>query len=576
MPRVRHRPRFRGTYPLVVLICLLVVGVLVFRSCSTSVPDSGSEPPTTRIDPPAGQVWAHYVPQGLPERSEAAGAQPYGSDFPLDLTSPDAPGEGSVDANLARARAAGVTGMQILQIEGVNSGEDFVEEWLRSAQRDTDGPDPFHIAPCILPKTATGTLAMIEQYVNLARQHPSAARVNDAFVVYVFGARELSVEAWQQVRSELVTRELPVYLVGDLQTEASQHGNSLNRDLVSPYLGTFDAIWLFDDTADKFWPDFVGFLREEDQVFVGGVMPGYNRETPRGGYVDAEGTATFRRQWQRNLDAGIPWVNVVTWNDYVESTDIRAGSDWNLTRQDINAFFSAQLRQQAPPLPNPQSYVTTPKFVLSGEPILAEGLVLNGGDVPVEVSVQIVDGQGNPLAPAVTTSVDGGQADAVRSDPAQGFPLAGGAVAYAEVTMVSEKGEALQKVRSAPIVVYAKDDPKTSTDLTRRSYYSIPARQALPMPVTLSMPASPVAGQPGQPVQAAAKTPSPVRFLEVLQNTRSAGLGFDAASFETAVPMQPKVIVGDQKVSAQPRGFYVARAIDDRGRVAYSAPQFFR
>lgn len=573
MPRIRQRLRFRSPSTLVVLLCLFLVCLLVLPSCSTPERKPESEPPNPRIDPPTGQVWAHYVPHGLPERSEAAGSPPYGSDYPLDLRSPGVVANGSVEANLARARAAGVTGMQILQIEGVNSGNDFVGEWMQVVERDSTGPDQFVIAPCLLPKTANGTIRLIEQYVNLARQHPAAARVDNAFVVYVYGSRELSVRAWNQVLSELKARQLPVYLIGDLQTDASQHGNSLDRGLVSPYLDVFDAIWLFDDSADDFWPDFVSFLREKDKVFVGGLMPGYNRETPRGGYVDAEGTATFRRQWQRHLDAAIPWVNVVTWNDYVESTDIRAGSDWNLTRQDINAFFSAKLRQQPTPRPSPQTYVTTPKFVRAGEPILAEGLVLNGGADPVKVSVQIVDGQGNPLAPALRVSVSGGQADAVTSGPQNEPDLAGGAVAYAEVTMANEQNEILQKVRSAPISVYAQDGSEAGTDLTRRSYYSIPARQALPGPVTLSMPASPVESQP---VQAVARASSPVRFLEVLQNTRSAGLGFSAASYTTAVPMRPKVIVGGQKVSAHPHGFYLARAIDDRGRVGYSEPQFFR
>lgn len=573
MPSIRHPRRLRRRATLVLLVCSLLAGVFLLRSCSTVNRDSGSEPPNPRIDPSVGQVWAHNVPQGLPERSEAAGANPYGSDYPLDLLAPDSSSNGSVAANLARARAAGITGMQILQMEGINSGEDFVTEWMQAVESDTGEPDPFVIAPCVLPKTSKGTIRLIEQYVAVARQHPSAARVNGAFVVYVFGSRELSVGAWNEVRSALVDRGLPVYLIGDLQTNASQHNNSLNRDLVSPYLDVFDAIWLFDDTADEFWPEFLRFVREEDKVFVGGLMPGYNRETARGGYLDAEGTGTFRRQWQRNLDAGIPWVNVVTWNDYVESTDIRAGSDWNLTRQDINAFFSAKLRKQPPPGSRPESYVSTPKFVRAGEPVRAEGLVLNGGADPVEVSVQIVDEQGRPLARAQAGSVAQGQATAVTTDPQHEPTVVGGTVVYADVTMTNERGERMQKVRSAPIVVYAEDGSGGDTDLTRRTYYSIPARQALPTPVTLSIPASPVTGQP---VQAVARTKSPVRFLEVLQNTRSAGLAFDQEFYATPVPIRPKVIVGDQSVSSKPGGFYVARAIDDRGRVGYSVPQLFR
>ena len=566
-------PRNRRSRPVRVgvLICCVSVCFWVLQGCSTE-PNHDPErvPSAARPINPTGQVWAHYVPQGLPEQSEAAGSGPYGSNFPLDLQPPGTSGDGAVAANLARVRAAGFTGIQVLQIEGVNGGADFVEGWMQEVRRESE-QTPFMVAPCLLPKTTAGTVQLIEQYVALAREYPSAAKVEGAFVVYVYSARNLSVEQWSQVRAGLEERKLPVYLIGDLQTEASQHGDTLNKGLVRPYVDSFDALWLFDDRADQIWAEFLSFARAEDKTFVGGVMPGYNRETPLGGYLDAEGTATFRRQWQRNLEAGLPWVNVTTWNDYVESTDVRAGSDWNFTRQDINAFYSAQFRKTNLQFDGPQSYVTTPKSVLSGHPIRAEGLVLNDNSGAVSLHIVIVDRRGNPLAPAIRKEITGVTAQSVNTDIEHEPRVTTGTVVYAEVTLRNQQGKMLQKVRSAPIVVYSAEGAPGETEPSRRTYYSIPARQAMPEPVTLTVTNT---GGEGRPVEAVAKTSSPVRFLQTIQNARSIGLGFDAESLTSSTPMERTRIVGGQHVSTSLGGFYLARAIDNRGRVAYSAPQY--
>ena len=106
-----------------------VTAVGVTASCAPGGAPAPRDPAPSALE--RRQVWAHMVPQGLP-----LAADPdvhYGSERPLSLAPAGTGYERLVADQLTQARAAGLTGMQILLLDGVNSGTDFVADWMSAA-----------------------------------------------------------------------------------------------------------------------------------------------------------------------------------------------------------------------------------------------------------------------------------------------------------------------------------------------------------------------------------------------------------------------------------------------------------
>jgi hypothetical protein len=524
---------------------------------------------------PGRQVWAHYVPHGLPDFIEGGGAPGYGSLYPLDLVPGGPRAAPRPGSGVLRAQQAGLTGMQILQFEQVNAGSDFVVDWMDQADptwRDGDRDNDFSIAPCLLVRSTQGAVRMIAQYSAAAAGRPSAARIDGRLVVFVYAPRSLSLDQWRDVRRAVRATGSDVFLVGDLQAESSQHRLRLDENLVAPYLSVFDASWLFDDGTPAIWDEVQGLLSARRQPFAGGVMPGYDRETSwNGGYVDAGGTARLRYEWELALSSGASWTTIVTWNDAVEHTDIKASSDWNHTRQDVTAFYAAKFRGLPPPRPTAELYVTTPTFVRTGEAVGAEGLVLNGSTRTVTVHTMLVDASRRPVGPVTTAAVPPGAAVAATTAAGPDRTVLPGRFLRAVSWIEDATGRVLQAVLSAPVVVYGRTD--RPSPMLRRLYYSVPAARALPAQVRLTLTGTPSATAPAM----ATVTVDPgggIRFVEVLQNTREVMRGYDVDRLSATVPMSATVITGGQSVSAETSGFYVGRAIDQKERVGYSDPLF--
>ena len=514
---------------------------------------------------PDRQVWAHMVPQGLP-LSEDPNTH-YGSERPLSFAPAGTPYPQLVQSQLDQARAAGLTGMQILLLEGVNSGDDFVSDWMTAADPTwRDGARGFAVAACVQATTRSGADSLIREYAAAAEGRPSAARIDDALVVWVYDAPALSPDDWLACRRGLERDGIPVYIVAELRTAASQHDNTFDAAAVDPYAGLFEAVWLFDDHDFMILPDVARWAREHDTAFAGGILPGYNRETTNGGYVDARATELWRSQWQLQRDAGAGWATAVTWNDVVERTAVQPTTDWGTTRADLTAHYAAQFRGETPPTRDPVGYVTSPQFVLEGRNVLAEGLVINRGAEPVRVRVRVIARDERELASSDPVTVAAGEAGAAVLD--RGIEADAGSWVYAVVDVTDGTGRRLSSTRGAPVVVYAPEDPAVPQP-ARRTYYSLASdRSAAFTDLMAPLPRDADA----RSLRLTAR--EPVRSLEVLHNTWPAGLA--VGQQDVAYEDPPQSIVGGQDVTTPAHGFTVARVVAQDGTIAYSTPVYRR
>lgn len=514
---------------------------------------------------PGRQVWGHLVPQGLPLSDDEDVS--YGSERPLTFAAHSTSYDELVESQLQQARKAGMTGMQILQLEDVNVGSDFVVDWMTAADPTWRGGEGFAVAPCIQVTSRQGAESLIRQYVQAAQGRSSAARIDDALVVWVYDARALPPQQWVTCRQNLERDGIHVYLIGELRTASSQHGNSLDEDAIDPYAGLFEAVWLFDDHGFLIMPGFAEWARRHDMAFAGGVLPGYNRETPNGGYVDPRATALWREQWEQQQDSGASWATAVTWNDVVEHTAVQPTSDWGTTRADLAAFYSAKFRGSNLSRREPELYVTSPQFVIAGDPVLAEGLVVNAGGNPVTVRLRVTTGAGKDVVSPVTARAAEGTVAAATTEEA--VRLTPGTAVYAVAELEDTSGHVTSTVQGAPILVYASDDDAVPQP-RRRTYYSLAAGAAAPFDDLVDATTTTLEQAGASPP--VLMTRHQVSALELLHNTWPAGLALEASRVTYAEP--PQSIVGGQKISTPPYGYTVARIITADGSIAYSPPVY--
>ncbi len=530
--------------------------------------------PASALVLPGKQVWGHMIAHGLPDYELPE--NPYGTTRPLDMTAgPWTPRPRST-GGVTRALASGLTGMQILLFDGLDRGDNFMVEWFTMA--DPTWVDPsradFSVAPCILPSSPTGTARMIREYAAAAKDRPSAGRIGSALVIYVYDSRKLSPAQWTEVRRASQEAGIEVFLIGSLNLSASQTNYRVSAASLDTDRDCMDAYWLFDDSASHVWSELLPMLASRQMPFAGGIQPGYSRETEdNGGYVSPRGTKQFRAQWEEHLTAGLPWANIATWNDVVERSDIKASSDWSTTRQDINAYYSARFRGVALPQTTPQLYMTTPDFIVAGKPVEAEALVINSGPTTVSVGVRILGADGQQLGPVTVSTIKAG---GIGEATTRAMDLIEASHAdrhvRAESTLYDHDGTPMQRVVSAPILVYR--NTVGVTPRMRQHFYSVPAYKWLQDKVSLTFSGNPAHGS----VQASVSVVGNARKLrqvEVIQNTRALGARLEVVSATFAAPMTAHKIVGGEIAQVSAAGFYVARVIDESERVAYSDPVYF-
>lgn len=573
-----------------VLVTILVAGLVLTNG---KVGGSGVTVPTrpaatAAADPvlanqrwPDARVWAHVIPQGLPEYSarDADDREAYGDTYPLDLVEGDGDAGLRATSGVPRALQAGVTGVQVLQFDS-NRGSDFVSGWFKQADptwEDADPKNDFMVAPSLQVSTEDDAVRLIEEYAEAARGHRSAAEADNKLVYYVYDTTALTPAAWKRVRARLGPLDDSLFFIANLETRASQTGRKLVPSELTPYFSVFEGHFTFDDSVEYIWNDLITLMNKNRRQFAGGIQPGSDRQTCKVdsacAHVDAQGTERYRDLWELALRSGTSWQNVLTWNDVVERTEVQASSNWNHTRSDITAFYSAKLRKTAYPRPRAELYITTPQMISLGTAVEAEGMVLNGSTQPVRVETFLVDREGDQVGESSVTEVAAGKAGAavtLSSQPVLKMP-AGRFYRAKARTYDVKSGRLLQEVLSAPVAI--KTASAKPTPSLHRLYYSVPASRAMSQQPTLTLSGSPVASA-GATAKVSSKSDSAVRFSEVIQNTRQVANGFNTSPFSVRVPMKPRVIVGGQQTSATPDGFYVGRVIDEKERVGYSDPVF--
>lgn len=146
-------------------------------------------------------------------------------------------------------------------------------------------------------------------------------QVNGKPLLMTFGPQTIQTpEEWNDVLGSLKTR--PTFLT--LYTfSASTTNNNQYKNAAGEYL------WV--DTQ----PEKAYEKKDNFDVFMGGAMPGFDAYYKEGGWgdnphvkVDSENGALFRRQLEAARTAGLDYLQLITWNDFGEATNIEPTREW--------------------------------------------------------------------------------------------------------------------------------------------------------------------------------------------------------------------------------------------------------
>ena len=150
--------------------------------------------------------------------------------------------------------------------------------------------------------------------------NPSYIEIDGKPLLLVFGPEEFHQPSeWEEIFSILNTE--PCFLT--LNGSSSQAGETASGEF----------IWVDNSSLDVKYGNMSKF-----DVFIGGAYPGFQDFYKEGGWgdgfswsIDMNNGETFRQNLQKAKNAGVKYVQLITWNDYGEGTMIEPTQELGFT-----------------------------------------------------------------------------------------------------------------------------------------------------------------------------------------------------------------------------------------------------
>jgi hypothetical protein len=190
----------------------------------------------------------------------------------------------------------------------------------------------------------------VTQIIASVASSPAAYRLNDGrLVVTAFNAGANPPQWWASIFAQLKSK-------------------GVNVSFVPTFLGWGAQASAFAAISDGFGDWGTATARVSDRMksdpalahgsygklYMMPVDPQQFR-AKSGIYVEAGNSATFRNAWKSAIDGGADWVQIVTWSDFSESSEIEPYTDATLRRDigtgfyDLNAYYATWYLLGKPP-----------------------------------------------------------------------------------------------------------------------------------------------------------------------------------------------------------------------------------
>jgi hypothetical protein len=296
----------------------------------------------------------------------------------------------NMEQEVRMAIARGITGftVDVMGIKDATVADSNLHRLLSAAQ----AVDPRFKIVVMPDLTALKSDAdAVTQIIASVASSPSAYRLDDGrLVVTAFNASQNPPEWWASIFAQLKSQGINVSFV---PTFLGWGGQAKAFAAISDGFGDWGTATAGVSARMKGDPAIAH--ESYGKIFMMPVDPQQFR--PRDGiYVEASNSATFRNAWMSAIDGAADWVQIVTWSDFSESSEIEPATDATLRRDigtgfyDLNAFYAAWfLLGKQPPITHDVLY-----YFYRREPTNAaspsQSAFKRVGDTPAEDDIELL------------------------------------------------------------------------------------------------------------------------------------------------------------------------------------------
>jgi hypothetical protein len=241
--------------------------------------------------------------------------------------------------DIRQAKAAGIDGftLNILSISGANW--DASLNLMKAA--DLEGN--FEIIPNV-DATISSTPTQIAAALAKLYAHKSAQQLEDEYVLSSFLAEAKSPTWWQQLIVSLEqTQHVPIKFIAVFNNPSD--ANMKAYAPISYGLGNWGKR---DPNGVTTAPNLAGMAHALGKKWMAGLA--FQDARPSSGsYAEAGNTETARGAWGRAIQDGADFVQLVSWNDYSESTAIAPSQSHGSVLLDIDHYYLDWFTYGTPP-----------------------------------------------------------------------------------------------------------------------------------------------------------------------------------------------------------------------------------
>lgn len=321
-----------------------------------------------------------------------------------------------------QAKSAGIDGfsVDILNIDGPN--------WtaclnLMRAAQEVSG---FSVVPMVDATSAMASYSPTVVAAKLAElyAYSSAQAIEGDYVLSGFAAESKAPSWWREILSGLKgsygfkIKFIAVFL------DASR-ANMTAFAPISYGFGNWGGRTV-DSIARA--PDYAAIAHSLDRTWMEPVA--FQDVRPRDGlYAEASNTETGRAAWLKAQTNGADYVQLVTWNDYSETTAIAPSVAHGKVLLDICAYFLAEFKTSRPPVLTTDHLYLTHRihpYAAAADPAMS--YTLGGMQTPPRDTVEALVFLTRPATVSITTSAGTRSFDRPAGVNAVTAPLAPGRV----------------------------------------------------------------------------------------------------------------------------------------------------
>ncbi|WP_448658010.1 endo-1,3-alpha-glucanase family glycosylhydrolase [Sphingomonas sp. CJ99] len=228
-------------------------------------------------------------------------------------------------------------------------------------------------------------LETIVDLIQTFSRHPSAHRVDGGkLMVIAISPDRRPQQFWSRFFSLIRQKGIDMAFV-PLYIDTAK-----SRDLIDQAW----AISIWGDRTPNAAKSHLGYQRDYANMGVRRwIAPIATQDyRPKDGLIsESHNSLSFRRQWDAALSTGTPFVHLITWNDYSESSQFAPSTFSQFVWYDLNAYYIARMKaRRAPTLLRDALYYIHRRQIVSINDSTRGPRQLIAGSYPLQNEIEVI------------------------------------------------------------------------------------------------------------------------------------------------------------------------------------------